>query len=78
MVIYKLVMLIMVFIFFFYLVKYGKLNNVKRKFLLIEYILVFVNVGMIVVCIFEFIMSLNNYRYILMLEKIFDIILIFL
>lgn len=78
MVIYKLVMLIMVFIFFFYLVKYGKLNNIKRKFLLIEYILVFVNVGMIVVCIFEFIMSLNNYRYILMLEKIFDIILIFL
>lgn len=78
MVIYKLVMLIMVFIFFFYLVKYGKLNNVKRKFLLIEYILVFVNVGMIVVCIFDFIVSLNNYRYILMLEKIFDIILIFL
>lgn len=78
MVIYKLVMLIMVFIFFFYLVKYGKLNNVKRKFFLIEYILVFVNVGMIVVCIFDFIVSLNNYRYILMLEKIFDIILIFL
>lgn len=78
MVIYKLVMLIMVFIFFFYLVKYGKLINVKRKFLLIEYILVFVNVGMIVVCIFEFIMSLNYYRYILMLEKMFDIILIFL
>ncbi|XP_052716589.1 uncharacterized protein LOC128189144 [Crassostrea angulata] len=75
---YKLAMLIMVFILFFHLAKYGKSNNIKRKLSSTEYILVFANAGTIAVCTFEFIMSLNNHRYILMSEKILDIILTFL
>lgn len=75
---YKLAMLIMVFILFFHLAKYGKSNNVKRKLSSTEYILVFANAGTIAVCTFDFIVSLNNHRYILMSEKILDIILTFL
>ncbi|XP_011435998.3 uncharacterized protein [Magallana gigas] len=75
---YKLAMLIMVFILFFHLAKYGKSTNVKRKLSSTEYILVFANAGTIAVCTFEFIMSLNHHRYILMSEKMLDIILTFL
>ncbi|XP_022337658.1 uncharacterized protein LOC111133498 [Crassostrea virginica] len=75
---YKLAMLIMVFILFYHITKYGRSNNVKKKLSSTEYILVFANAGTIAVCTFDFIVSLNNHKYILMSEKIIDIILTFL
>ncbi|XP_048775786.2 proton channel OtopLc-like [Ostrea edulis] len=78
MVVYKLSMLIMVFILFHHITKYGKPNNVKRKLSSTEYILVFANAGTIAVCTFDFIVSLNSACYILMTENIIDIILTFL
>ncbi|XP_062592229.1 uncharacterized protein LOC134253668 [Saccostrea cucullata] len=75
---YKLSMLIMVFILFYHITKYGQSNNVKRKLSSTEYILVFANAGTIAVCTFDFIVSLNKQNYILMTENIIDIILTFL